>query len=92
MSRGRRGTPARGIKARSRALLSCALVEALKDVGASQSAAGRWMGVSTRTVGSWARGDTPMSVEAVLTSPKLGKAFVARLCGAARFDETAVTP
>jgi hypothetical protein len=77
----RGGRPPRGVKAEARALLSKALAEALRDVGASQGAAGRWMGVAERTVGSWVRGETAISVEALLASPKLGKAFLARLCG-----------
>lgn len=86
--------PARGVKVvmptpasrqtarqRARALLAIALAESMKEVGASQSAAGRWTGVDARTIRSWLHGERPINVERVLASPKLGAAFVEYLRG-----------
>lgn len=52
----------------------------MSEVGVSQSGAARWMRVTSRTVRNWLSLASPMNVEAVLASPRLGERFRRALC------------
>lgn len=62
-----------------RELIASAFVQTLTWGKASRPAAARWMGVDAGTVKNWATGKSPIRVEAVLMSPKLGEHFLACL-------------
>lgn len=72
------GFTARLLKAR--ADISASLVQAMNETGMSHESAARSMSVNARTVGAWARGERPATVEVIMASPRLAKAFRRSLC------------
>lgn len=65
---------------KARQTIATAFVQCLVETRTSQEVAARTLQVTKRTVGSWARGTGPLSVERVLAAPRLAKAFRDSLC------------
>jgi len=65
---------------KSRQSIATSFVQCLTATGTSQSVAARVMGLTKRTVGSWARAERPIMVERVLAAPRLASAFRDQLC------------
>lgn len=61
---------------RVRSILIASLVQAMTATAASQLAAARWTGVTPATIRRWLTGETPINVEAVLASMRLGTVFM----------------
>lgn len=55
-------------------------VQCLAETDTSQNRAARELQLTRRTVGAWAKGESPVSLERVLASAKLGKVFRRLLC------------
>lgn len=65
---------------RARQLIAASLVQAMRELDASQGAVARWTKKSARTVRNWVHEQNPINVEAVLASSKLGERFRRALC------------
>lgn len=76
----RQATPRGWAKARSsadvRLVLATAFVHALTAVQASHGIAARWLGVTRRTVGRWARAEGALDLELLGTSKQLWPHFL----------------
>lgn len=75
-----RAAPSGWAKARGtdevRRLLSAAFVHALTTVQASHEKAARWLGVTARTTGRWARAEGAVDVERLACSRQLWPHFL----------------
>ena len=80
-NRSVRGTPdiTPGL-AKARQYIATAFVQCLSETRCSQEAAARVLGVTRRTVGAWARCESPIAVERLLAAPRLAKSFRQALC------------
>jgi transposase-like protein len=56
------------------------LLRAISDIGATNSAAARWLGISETTLYTWLRLERPASVEKILDCAQLRDGFRRVLC------------
>lgn len=70
----------RALRLRAREILVASLSRAMNETEATQRSVARLAQVAPVTVHRWLQGETPISVEAVLSCQGLGEAFRRALC------------
>lgn len=56
------------------------LVRTISDIGSSNAAAARWIGITESTLYTWMRLERPASVEKILDCPQLSPRFRELFC------------
>lgn len=78
--RGKHGQPASARVSKGRRLIIVCLTRTISDVGASNAAVARWIGITESTLYTWLRFERPASVEKILDCPQLADGFRRLFC------------